>query len=140
MKRFKYIFNRDTLVYFYKSLVRPILEYACIIFDNCTIKDQNLIESIQLEAARVCTGALWNTCKVKLLDELGWEPLSVRRAYHKLVMFYKILNQMTPSYLISNQISMISDITTSYLRNSSQIRTLRARTNMYKFSFFSINN
>ena len=60
--------------------MRPILEYCCIIlFDNCTVRDQELLESVQLGAARVCTGSLWNTNKGKLLQELGWGKLSMRR-------------------------------------------------------------
>ena len=56
-------------------MIRPKLEYGCIIYDNCTSGEAELLESVQLDAARVCTGALWNTSKYKLLEELGWATL-----------------------------------------------------------------
>ena len=40
----------------YFSFVRPILEYADIIWDNITEYLVNIIESIQLEAARIVRG------------------------------------------------------------------------------------
>ena len=88
MKRFKYIMGRNSLIHLYKTVVLPIMEYGCILFDNCSKADQDLLESVQLSAARVCTGALQNTSKIKLLDELGWATLAVRRKYFKLVMFF----------------------------------------------------
>ena len=95
MKRLKYLLGRKSLMLVYKTMIRPIMEYACIIFDNCNANDRDLLESVQYDAARVCLGALCNTSKTKLLDELGWDGLSERRRYYKLIAFYKIMNNLT---------------------------------------------
>ena len=47
----------------------------------------------------VCTGAYRHTSNDALLAELGWQPLRIRRQIHKLLMFYKMYNSLTPSYL-----------------------------------------
>ena len=61
MKRLKLLLSRNTLVHIYKTMVRPILEHGCVFFDSCTAHDCDLLESVQYDAAGVCTGALWNT-------------------------------------------------------------------------------
>lgn len=46
--------------------------------------DSNLLKSLQIEGARVATGALKWTNRVSLLNELCWVDLSVRGKFHKL--------------------------------------------------------
>ena len=75
MKHLKYTLHKSTSAKLYKTFVRPILEYGCILFDGCSLSDQRLLESVQYEAARVCTGAFLNTKRESLLEELGWETL-----------------------------------------------------------------
>ena len=135
MRRLKYVLSRQTLVKLYTTLIRPILEYGCIIFDNCTVRDQELLETVQLDAARICTGSLWNTNKAKLLQELGWVKLSKRRHYHKLVMFYKLKHCLVPQYLQQFPIIPVSSLSSYHLRNPERIRPLRTHTNKYKNSY-----
>ena len=59
----------------YFSFVRPILEYADIIWDNITEYLVNKIESIQLEAARIVTGGNRLAPRYLLYKETGWEQL-----------------------------------------------------------------
>jgi hypothetical protein len=40
----------------YISFIRPLLEYACELWDGCFEHDSEEIEKIQLEAARIVTG------------------------------------------------------------------------------------
>ena len=40
-----------------KALVRSSLEYADVVWDGCSESDSNLLESLQIEGARVVTGA-----------------------------------------------------------------------------------
>ena len=117
-------------------MIRPILEYGCIVFDNCSSSDCTSIESVQYEAARVYTGALWNTNKLKLLEELGWSLMSKRREYFKLCMFFRIKHGLAPTYLAGNHLSSVADLTRYSLKNSSSIRPIRTRTNKYKSSYF----
>ena len=47
LKRVKYTLNRSTLISLYKSLIRPLLEYADVICDGCSVGDAKLLEGIQ---------------------------------------------------------------------------------------------
>ena len=44
------------LINIYLSFIRPVLEYADIVWDNCTLHESNLLESVQVEAGRIITG------------------------------------------------------------------------------------
>ena len=72
----------------------------------------------------------------KLLSELGWETLQERRSKHKLVIFYKIINRLTPDYLSDLLPPIVQDNVTYNLRNANNMRSLRACTNLYFNSFF----
>ena len=133
MKRLKYVLGRGSLQKLYSSMIRPILEYGCILFDGCSARDYDLLESVQYDAARVCIGAMWNKNRQKLLVELGWEKLSNRRRYFKLLMFYKIKNSLVPDYL-NILLPSVSDVHYN-LRNPHRLRLPRARTDKYKLSF-----
>ena len=73
LKRFKYRWSRATLEICYKSFIRPIIEYGNIIYDLCTIADSDKLESVQLAAARLVTGAKKGTSHEPLYRELGWQ-------------------------------------------------------------------
>ena len=101
MRSLKFKLDRNALECIYTSCIRPLLEYGDIIFDNCTqiLKDE--LESIQLEAARIVTGATKLVSHDKLYQEIGWLPLAKRRYIHQLILFYKIINGLTPKYILS---------------------------------------
>ena len=74
-----------------------MLEYGNILWDNCTKQQSDLLESIQLDAARIITGLRRGTSHQVLLSETGIPVLSARRTDAKLIQFYKILNNEAPS-------------------------------------------
>ena len=51
-------FNRATLIKLYFSMIRPIIEYGSILYDNLTLSDEHRLENLQRRAALICTGAL----------------------------------------------------------------------------------
>ena len=57
------------------------------------------IESIQYQAALAVSGAWKGSNTSKLYEELGWESLTDRRWYRRLLQFYKIINDLASSYL-----------------------------------------
>ncbi len=75
-KGLKFRINREALNQLYKALIRPVLEYADVIWDNCSLSECDLIESVQYESARVVTGAMRGTSRSRLLDELAWEDMN----------------------------------------------------------------
>ena len=108
IKRLKFFLGRKSLTHIYITIIRPILEYGCILYDNCTRQESELLESVQYEAARVCIGALLNTSKIKLLQELR---LSKRRRYYKLYTLFKIRNYHVPPYISQSRLLLVSDVT-----------------------------
>ena len=89
LKPLKFILKRKTLDVFYKSLVRSYLDYADIIWDGCTETDSDL-EKLQIDAARLVTGAIKGTSRESLLKETAWVRLRSRRSNHKLFMMFKM--------------------------------------------------
>ena len=77
MRRLKFILDRKSLQTIYFSFVRPLLEYADIVWDNCSQYESNQLEQIQNEAARIVTGATKLVSVNSLLHETGRETLSV---------------------------------------------------------------
>ena len=57
MKYLKYILPREALEKIYISRIRSMIEYGNILYDNCPKYLSDRLESVQLDAARVCTGA-----------------------------------------------------------------------------------
>ena len=82
-----------SLAYF--TYVRPILEYASIMWaphTNCQIVT---LEKIQCRAANfVCNNYSKYDSVTDMLTLLNWESLEQRRNQAKYYMFYKILNNM----------------------------------------------
>ena len=82
-----------SLAYF--TYVRPILEYASIVWaphTNCQIVT---LEKIHRRAARfVCNNYSKYDSVTDMLTLLNWACLEQRRNQAKCIMFYKILNNM----------------------------------------------
>ena len=60
----------------FKTFIRPILEYASVVWDGCTNSDK--LEKEQQYAARIVTGLPILTSKASLYFEIGSGPLCVR--------------------------------------------------------------
>ena len=99
IKGLKFKLRRSTLESLYKSFVRSTLEYADVVWDGFSDSDSDLLESLPFEAARIITGAMKGKQRENLLCETAWVTLKNRRKDHKLIMMYKLLNNLTPIYL-----------------------------------------
>ena len=79
----------------YKTFIRPLVEYACTVWDPATQKDVAKIEMIQRRAARYVLHRHRNTSSVgEMLDTLKWPSLQQRRQDTRLNMLYKIKNNL----------------------------------------------
>ena len=58
------------------------------------------LESLQYQAALAVTGAWKGSSTRKIYKELGWESLHHRRWFRRMTQFYKIMNGLTPQYLL----------------------------------------
>ena len=55
MRRLKSVLDRLSLQKMYFTFVRPILEYADVIWDNIPPEQKQQLDKIQIEAARIVT-------------------------------------------------------------------------------------
>lgn len=136
LRALKFKVNRHALEKMYTAFIRPVLEYSDSVWDNSSAEVKKQLEAVHIEAARIITGAT-KLCNIdKLFTDLGWESLQERRNKHKLVIFYKILNGLTPDYLQNIVPPLVQESTHYNLRNSNNIRDIRANTNLFFNSFF----
>ena len=110
LKRLKYDIDRNSLEDTYITFIRPKLEYDSQVWDNCTQRDADLLESIQLDMARVVTGARKGTSHDLLYRETNWQTLAERRELIKFKHFIKIVNKDAPLYLQSLLPNKLGDI------------------------------
>ena len=116
----------------YFSFIRPILEYGNVLLTNCDSGNTDMMEKVQIQAARIVTGALQCTTQ-RLYKETKWQTLKQRRDCHCLCLFYKIVNGLTPSYLSS---VLLERPAHGYnLRFSNDCPNILCRTNKYFDSF-----
>ena len=136
---------RKTLEQLYKSYVRPHLDYGDVIYhvphNECELshtpfltRNMEKLEQIQYSAALAITGAWKGTSREKLYDELGWESLNMRRWSRRLILFYKILNNITPDYT-SYSIPQLKMVPYSF-RKEDVVGQIRARTSKLISSFY----
>ena len=124
---------RETL---YKTIIRPVLDYGDIIYDSCLKSESDVLEKFQRKCALVCSGAFKITSHEKLLKELGWSKLESRRSMHRLTLFYKIANSLTPSYL-QQTCRLIPHNTNNYrLRRNNSFLVPFIRKEIFSKSYF----
>ena len=102
MKKLSLTLSRNSLLTIYKTFVRPILDYADIIYDKpLTESFKDKLEMVQYNAALVITGAFKGTSRDRIYTELGLESLAEWRWSGKIFFFHKIVNGLLPVYLQS---------------------------------------
>ena len=135
MRKLKFILDRQSLQAIYFSFIRLLLEYADVVWDNCTQHEANELEKIQTKAARIVTGATRLVSIDSLRTETGWETLASRRHKHKLLLFFKMKSELPPSYLTS-LVPPSGGANSAYnLRNANSIETVQANSQLYYNSF-----
>jgi len=100
----------------YRSLVRPILEYALLVWCLHTSKDISQLESIQQCATRWVCGSLrwnpdtwsWSKSLASCLQELKWPSLHSRWSYFSVSLVHVILHQQNNFYSIQLKFSIFS--------------------------------
>ena len=66
-----------------------------------------------------------------------WERLETRSWKHKLVLFHKMVNNVSPQYLTSLVPPLVQNVSRYNLRNENNLQTIYSRTTQYSNSFLS---
>ena len=103
IKKLSLTLSGNSLLSIYKTFVRPLLDYADIIYDKpLTQSFKDKLEMVQYNAALVITGAIEGTSSDRIYRELGLESLAERRWSRKVFFFHKIIDGLLPVYLQSD--------------------------------------
>ena len=135
LRKLKYMLNKTTLLKMYNCFILPILEYACEVWDGCTSQESDILEGVQLEAARIITGLPLFCKKEYLYKETGLEKLCFRRQKRKLSLFYKMHNRLTPDYLTHLLPSQVQERSSYHLRHGEDYTTQNNRLSLTTNSF-----
>ena len=74
----------------YQTYLRPVLEYASVVWSPHYQLDIDKLEMVQRRSARF----VLNVSVTEMLSFLGWPSLQSRRIDAKLVLLYKIINNI----------------------------------------------
>ena len=99
ISRYKNYLPRFTLERLYTTMIRPVLEYGNVLYDNAPKNLLRLVDQVQRRAGLICTRAYRHTETTTLMRELAWQTLQERRNNNKLIIFYKIYKGVYPEYL-----------------------------------------
>ena len=115
------------------SFVRPSLEYANVLWNNCTDRESDQLESIQRRAVQIITGGIIRSPTNLLYEEIGIETLKKRREKNIVFFFHKIIHNNAPSYLL--EFKPIPNPHRVTLRSADNLTTPRCRLVKYQESF-----
>ena len=135
LRSMKFTMDRKSLQTIYFSFIRPLLEYADVVWDNCTQQQIKELEKIQIEAGRIVSGTTKLVAIDKLYRELGWLKLSERRKLHKLFLFYKMQNGLAPDYLVDLVPPRVGNETPYSLRNADNYQQVHANSRLTSFKY-----
>ena len=134
LRRNLYKCSQEVKASAYISLVRPLMEYACIVWDPYQITYINSLERIQRRAARWATSNYSRLNSVSnILQSLTWPTLELRRKIARLSFFHRIIYNSSPVHLPS-----YFDITNRPTRQCHPLHMIipYTATSAYQGSFF----
>ena len=127
--------NVNVFSMLYKSLVRPILEYAAPVWCPYLVKDIHALENVQRRASRLALnqrkGDMSYEDRCKLLK---WSTLSDRRTYLSLLECYKIVFGFY--HLKFEDFFDLATTQSTRANHQYKLYVKPARLNCYKNSFF----
>eukprot|EP00745_Piridium_sociabile_P038619 TRINITY_DN7074_c0_g1_i3.p1 TRINITY_DN7074_c0_g1~~TRINITY_DN7074_c0_g1_i3.p1 ORF type:complete len:816 (+),score=128.54 TRINITY_DN7074_c0_g1_i3:312-2759(+) len=115
----------------YTTLVRPLTEYASVLWDPYTKANIDRLEAVQRKSARYIYNDFRTTSSVtSMIERLGWDTLQERRAHARVIMMYRIVNG-----LIAIPSTMLQPTTSMARGHSQRFFVPFTRTDTYRHSF-----
>ena len=118
----------------YKTLVRPVLEYASTSWDSYRANHIHRVENVQQRAARFVTSQNQQHISVTaLMQDLQWRSLQERRLTARFCMFYKAVNGHAACDIPDHMATTKRRTRTSH---NLQHAVTSTNTDSYRFTFF----
>ena len=118
----------------YKAMIRPTMEYSSTVWDPALQTHIAALEQVQRRAARYVFNDYHSRtpgCVTKMIDNLNWEPLEVRRRHERLGMLYRIQHN-----LVDIPIDRYLQVSDSRTRGPTKFFQERISDATYSNSFF----
>ena len=106
MRRVKPYVTKETLLNIYNAIVLPYFDYCSPLWDKCGSMLKEKLQKLQNRAARVISGASYETPSSEVLQALSWKGVEERHKKTKSVLMYKVLNNHTAPSLRASFIRM----------------------------------
>ena len=119
----------DTL---YNTMVLPLFHYCAVVWDNCGQGSKSYLDKLNRRAACIIEGRAVKSDA--LSTGFGWPHLQACRNFLKSVLVYKGVNDITPSYLLS-EVRYAHQIHSHFTKQRDQLRLPLANTTKYQGSF-----
>ena len=111
------VLNRIKSCLYYDSMIRPILNYASVIWHMCSKENLGNILRLQKRAARLILDAEPNSASVTLFNRLRWLPFYIEARIAKCLILFKRTQLRVPRYLVESLV-LNSDVHSRTTRNS----------------------
>ena len=114
--------TKDLLDTMYRTSIQPVMDYACTVWANSSVTNNNLIHRIQKRAARIVLNNFdfINVRGQDLVESLKWQTLTERKQYFLATLMYKAIHGDAPQYMC-NQLTMACEYHNRDTRYSSSM-------------------
>ena len=116
IKRVKHFLPHQTTVMLSNALVIPHFDYGCTVWSNFSSELQNKVQVLHNNLARIILSADIRTPVNDMMDALQWVKLEKRWHEQLLLIVFKCLKNMGPSYL-SSKFEFVHDYHSYKTRN-----------------------
>ena len=110
LKFMKKTANKDMLLYFYNVYIQPLIDYGITIWSNAQAQLIAMVQRLQNICARLILDNFnYNVRGLDLVRSLQWMNIKERSHYFTLLLIFKCLHGIAPTYL-ENQICFKKDM------------------------------
>ena len=122
-----------TAIKIYKGLIEPHFDCCSAVWDGLTQQLSEKLQKLQNRAIRAITKSSYDGSSRFLLNSLGWDNLSIRRAKQKANLTYKCINNLAPA----NLCNLFAPRTPNYYFSNAKKKLMlpKPRTDYLKSSF-----
>ena len=101
--RLRHSLNESVVNSVYKAPILPYFDYGDIIYGSAYNKYVDKLQKLQNRAARLILRVKpeSHVSTAEMHNALGWQFLEKRRYHHSVIFMYKVMHDLTPTYLRS---------------------------------------
>ena len=106
LARLRKVLDQSTLKKIYSSTIQPCIDYAISVWGNTTNQNLNKVQRLQNHCARIIENNFdyVNVRGLQLVSNLGWMNVRERFMYFQVLLIYKCIYGLAPTYLTNNVI------------------------------------